>query len=196
MNASKATSLPFDINNGDGAFYGPKLDFYLHDTIGRKWQCGTLQVDFNMPGRLGASYVGEDNEKHTPVMLHRAILGSLERFTGILIEHYEGRFPVWLAPIQVVVATITSKADKYAHKIEEKFIEKGIRVILDSRNEKINYKVREHSVNKIPFIFVVGVNEMNDGTVAIRKLGSEKQEILSIKDSIDMILKETAAPDS
>jgi len=196
LNASKATGIPFDINNGDGAFYGPKLDFYLHDAIGRKWQCGTLQVDFNMPGRLGANYIGEDNEKHTPVMLHRAILGSLERFTGILIEHYEGRFPVWLAPIQVVVATITSKADKYAHKIEEKFIEKGIRVILDSRNEKINYKVREHSVNKIPFIFVVGVNEMNDGTVAIRKLGSEKQEILSIQDSVDLILKETAAPDS
>ena len=149
-----------------------------------------------MPGRLGANYIGEDNEKHTPVMLHRAILGSLERFTGILIEHYEGRFPVWLAPIQVVVATITSKADKYAHKIEEKFIEKGIRVILDSRNEKINYKVREHSVNKIPFIFVVGVNEMNDETVAIRKLGSDKQEILSIQDSLDLILKETAAPDS
>ena len=196
LNASKATGIPFDINNGDGAFYGPKLDFYLHDAIGRKWQCGTLQVDFNMPGRLGANYIGEDNEKHTPVMLHRAILGSLERFTGILIEHYEGRFPVWLAPIQVVVATITSKADKYAHKIEEKFIEKGIRVILDSRNEKINYKVREHSVNKIPFIFVVGVNEMNDGTVAIRKLGSEKQEILSIQDGVDFILKETAAPDS
>ena len=196
LNASKATGLPFNINNGDGAFYGPKLDFYLHDAIGRKWQCGTLQVDFNMPGRLGASYVGEDNEKHTPVMLHRAILGSLERFTGILIEHYEGRFPVWLAPIQVVVATITSKADKYAHKIEEKFIEKGIRVILDSRNEKINYKIREHSVNKIPFIFVVGVNEMDNESVAIRKLGSDKQEILSIQDSIDMIIKETAAPDN
>ena len=196
LNASKATGLPFDINNGDGAFYGPKLDFYLHDAIGRKWQCGTLQVDFNMPGRLGASYVGEDNKKHKPVMLHRAILGSLERFTGILIEHYEGKFPFWLAPIQLVIATITSKADVYAHKIEEKFIEKGIRVILDTRNEKINYKIREHSVNKIPFIFVVGVNEMDDESVAIRKLGSDKQEILSIKDSIDMILKETAAPDS
>ena len=196
LNASKATGLPFDINNGDGAFYGPKLDFYLHDAIGRKWQCGTLQVDFNMPGRLGASYVGEDNEKHTPVMLHRAILGSLERFTGILIEHYEGKFPFWLAPIQLVIATITSKADEYAYKIEEKFIEKGIRVILDSRNEKINYKIREHSVNKIPFIFVVGVNEMDNESVAIRKLGSDKQEILSIQDSIDMIIKETAAPDS
>ncbi|MBP56655.1 MAG: threonine--tRNA ligase [Rhodobiaceae bacterium] len=195
LNASKATGIPFDINSGDGAFYGPKLDFYLHDAIGRKWQCGTLQVDFNMPGRLGASYVGEDNEKHTPVMLHRAILGSLERFTGILIEHYEGKFPLWLAPIQLVIATITSKADQYAHEIEEKFIEKGIRVILDSRNEKINYKVREHSVNKIPYIFVVGVNEMDDKTVAIRKLGSNKQEILNIQDSVDMILKETAAPD-
>jgi len=195
LNASKATGIPFDINSGDGAFYGPKLDFYLHDAIGRKWQCGTLQVDFNMPGRLGASYVGEDNEKHTPVMLHRAILGSLERFTGILIEHYEGKFPLWLAPIQLVIATITSKADKYANEIEEKFIEKGIRVILDSRNEKINYKVREHSVNKIPYIFVVGVNEMDDETVAIRKLGSDKQEILSVQDSVDMILKETASPD-
>ena len=196
LNASKATGIPFDINNGDGAFYGPKLDFYLHDAIGRKWQCGTLQVDFNMPGRLGASYVGEDNEKHTPVMLHRAILGSLERFTGILIEHYEGKFPCWLAPIQLVIATITSKADKYAQEIEEKFISKGIRVILDSRNEKINYKVREHSVNKVPYIFVVGVNEMDDKTVAIRKLGSNKQETLNIQDSLNMILKETAAPDN
>ena len=196
LNASKATGIPFDTNRGDGAFYGPKLDFYLHDAIGRKWQCGTLQVDFNMPGRLGASYVGEDNEKHTPVMLHRAILGSLERFTGILIEHYEGKFPLWLAPIQLVIATITSKADKYAQEIEEKFISKGIRVILDSRNEKINYKVREHSVNKVPYIFVVGVNEMDDKTVAIRKLGSNKQETLNIQDSLNMILKETAAPDN
>ena len=196
LNASKATGIPFDTNRGDGAFYGPKLDFYLHDAIGRKWQCGTLQVDFNMPGRLGASYVGEDNEKHTPVMLHRAILGSLERFTGILIEHYEGKFPLWLAPIQLVIATITSKADKYAQEIEEKFISKGIRVILDSRNEKINYKVREHSVNKVPYIFVVGVNEMDDKTVAIRKLGSNKQETLNIQDSLNMILKETTAPDN
>ena len=196
LNASKATGIPFDTNSGDGAFYGPKLDFYLHDAIGRKWQGGTLQVDFNMPGRLGASYVGEDNEKHTPVMLHRAILGSLERFTGILIEHYEGKFPLWLAPIQLVIATITSKADKYAQEIEEKFISKGIRVILDSRNEKINYKVREHSVNKVPYIFVVGVNEMDDKTVAIRKLGSNKQETLNIQDSLNMILKETAAPDN
>ena len=195
LNASKATGIPFDKNIGDGAFYGPKLDFYLHDAIGRKWQCGTLQVDFNMPGRLGASYIGEDNEKHIPVMLHRAILGSLERFTGILIEHYEGRFPLWLSPIQVVIATITSKADEYAKKIENIFIDKGIRVILDSRNEKINYKVREHSVNKVPYIFVVGLNEINDETVAIRKLGSKKQEIIEFKKSLELIMKEAAAPD-
>ena len=195
LNASKATGIPFDKNNGDGAFYGPKLDFYLHDAIGRKWQCGTLQVDFNMPGRLGASYIGEDNEKHIPVMLHRAILGSLERFTGILIEHYEGRFPLWLSPIQVVIATITSKADEYAKKIENIFIDKGIRVILDSRNEKINYKVREHSVNKVPYIFVVGLNEINNETVAIRKLGSKKQEVIGIKKSLELLMKEAAAPD-
>ena len=195
LNASKATGIPFDKNTGDGAFYGPKLDFYLHDAIGRKWQCGTLQVDFNMPGRLGASYIGEDNEKHIPVMLHRAILGSLERFTGILIEHYEGKFPLWLSPIQVVIATITSKADEYAKKIENIFIARGIRVILDSRNEKINYKVREHSVNKVPYIFVVGLNEMNDETVAIRKLGSKKQEIIEFKKSLELLMKEAAAPD-
>ena len=195
LNASKATGIPFDKNTGDGAFYGPKLDFYLHDAIGRKWQCGTLQVDFNMPGRLGASYIGEDNEKHIPVMLHRAILGSLERFTGILIEHYEGKFPLWLSPIQVVIATITSKADEYAKKIENIFIDKGIRVILDSRNEKINYKVREHSVNKVPYIFVVGLNEINNETVAIRKLGSKKQEIIGIKKSLELLMKEAAAPD-
>ena len=195
LNASKATGIPFDKNIGDGAFYGPKLDFYLHDAIGRKWQCGTLQVDFNMPGRLGASYIGEDNEKHIPVMLHRAILGSLERFTGILIEHYEGKFPLWLSPIQVVIATITSKADEYAKKIENIFIDKGIRVILDSRNEKINYKVREHSVNKVPYIFVVGLNEINNETVAIRKLGSKKQEVIGIKKSLELLMKEAAAPD-
>ncbi len=195
LNAAKATGLPFEENKGDGAFYGPKLDFYLHDAIGRTWQCGTLQVDFNMPGRLSASYIGEDNDKHTPVMLHRAILGSLERFTGILIEHYEGRFPIWLSPVQVVIATITSKADEYAKRVESILRENGIRTILDDRNEKINYKVREHSVNKVPFIFVVGANEMEDNTVAIRRLGSNNQEILDLEDSISLILKESSAPD-
>ena len=195
LNAAKATGLPFEENKGDGAFYGPKLDFYLHDAIGRTWQCGTLQVDFNMPGRLNANYIGEDNDKHTPVMLHRAILGSLERFTGILIEHYEGRFPIWLSPVQVVIATITSKADDYAKKVESIFRENGIRTILDDRNEKINYKVREHSVNKVPFIFVVGTNEMKDSTVAIRRLGSNNQEILDLENSISLILKESSSPD-
>jgi len=195
LNAAKATGLPFEENKGDGAFYGPKLDFYLHDAIGRTWQCGTLQVDFNMPGRLNANYIGEDNDKHTPVMLHRAILGSLERFTGILIEHYEGRFPIWLSPVQVVIATITSKADDYAKKVESIFRENGIRTILDDRNEKINYKVREHSVNKVPFIFVVGANEMKDSTVAIRRLGSNNQEILDLENSVSLILKESSSPD-
>ena len=195
LNAAKATGLPFDENKGDGAFYGPKLDFYLHDAIGRIWQCGTLQVDFNMPGRLGASYIGEDNNKHTPVMLHRAILGSLERFTGILIEHYEGRFPLWLSPIQVVVTTITSKTNDYAKKIETALINKGIRVILDIRNEKINYKVREHSVNKIPFIFVVGNNEMDNKTIALRRLGSKEQEILNLDDSIALLEDNSLPPD-
>ena len=195
LNAAKATGLPFDENKGDGAFYGPKLDFYLHDAIGRIWQCGTLQVDFNMPGRLGASYIGEDNNKHTPVMLHRAILGSLERFTGILIEHYEGRFPLWLSPIQVVVTTITSKTNDYAKKIETALINKGIRVILDIRNEKINYKVREHSVNKIPFIFVVGNKEMDNKTIALRRLGSKEQEILSLDDSIELLENNSLPPD-
>ena len=195
LNAAKATGLPFDENKGDGAFYGPKLDFYLHDAIGRIWQCGTLQVDFNMPGRLGASYIGEDNNKHTPVMLHRAILGSLERFTGILIEHYEGRFPLWLSPIQVVVATITSKANDYAKEIESALISKGIRVIADIRNEKINYKVREHSVNKIPFIFVVGNNEMDNKTIALRRLGSKEQEILNLDDSIALLEDNSLPPD-
>ncbi len=195
LNAAKATGLPFDENKGDGAFYGPKLDFYLHDAIGRIWQCGTLQVDFNMPGRLGASYIGEDNNKHTPVMLHRAILGSLERFTGILIEHYEGRFPLWLSPIQVVVATITSKANDYAKEIEAALISKGIRVILDIRNEKISYKVREHSVNKIPFIFVVGNNETDNKTIALRRLGSKEQEILNLDDSIALLEDNSLPPD-
>ena len=195
LNAAKATGLPFDENKGDGAFYGPKLDFYLHDAIGRIWQCGTLQVDFNMPGRLGASYIGEDNNKHTPVMLHRAILGSLERFTGILIEHYEGRFPLWLSPIQVVVATITSKANDYAKEIEAALISKGIRVILDIRNEKISYKIREHSVNKIPFIFVVGNNETDNKTIALRRLGSKEQEILNLDDSIALLEDNSLPPD-
>ena len=195
INAAKATGLPFKENKGDGAFYGPKLDFYLHDAIGRVWQCGTLQVDFNMPGRLGASYIGEDNSKHIPVMLHRAILGSLERFMGILIEHYEGRFPSWLSPIQVAITTIVSEVEDYSKKIEKEFRNKGIRTIIDTRNEKINYKIREHSHNKVPFILVIGKKEKGNNTVTLRRLGSSDQETLQSNDCLKKIINETVPPD-
>ena len=193
--AAKATGLPFDENKGDGAFYGPKLDFYLHDAIGRIWQCGTLQVDFNLPNRLDASYVGEDNNKHVPVMLHRAILGSLERFLGILIENYEGKFPLWLSPIQVALTTITSNSDEAANKILEKLRSNGLRSIIDLRNEKINYKIREHSVNKVPYILVLGDREIEENTVTIRRLGSKEQKTLNVDECIDLIKNEALPPD-
>ena len=195
MKATKATGLPFDENKGDGAFYGPKLDFYLHDAIGRVWQCGTLQVDFNLPDRLGASYIGEDNNKHSPIMLHRAILGSLERFLGILIENYEGRFPLWLSPIQAAIATITSDANEAAENILEKLQDNGIRSVIDLRNEKINYKVREHSVNKVPFILVLGDREVQEKTITIRRLGSKDQETINIDECIQLIRNEALPPD-
>ncbi len=193
--AAQATGLPFDENKGDGAFYGPKLDFYLHDAIGRVWQCGTLQVDFNLPNRLGASYIGEDNNKHTPVMLHRAILGSLERFLGILIENYEGKFPLWLSPIQVALTTITSNADDAAQSILEKLRSNGLRSIIDLRNEKINYKVREHSINKIPYILVLGDREVAENTITLRRLGSKDQTTLNVDECIKLIIDEALAPD-
>jgi threonyl-tRNA synthetase len=193
--AAKATGLPFDENKGDGAFYGPKLDFYLHDAIGRVWQCGTLQVDFNLPNRLDASYVGEDNNKHIPVMLHRAILGSLERFLGILIENYEGKFPLWLSPVQVAIATITSNSDESANTLLEKLRSNGLRSIIDLRNEKINYKIREHSINKVPYILVLGDREVEENTVTIRRLGSKEQTTLNVNDCIDLIGNEALPPD-
>ena len=193
--AAKATGLPFDENKGDGAFYGPKLDFYLHDAIGRVWQCGTLQVDFNLPNRLGASYVGEDNNKHIPVMLHRAILGSLERFLGILIENYEGKFPLWLSPVQVALTTITSNSDVAAKKILEKLQMHGLRSIIDLRNEKINYKVREHSINKIPYILVLGDREIEENTITLRRLGSKEQKTLDVDECIKLIKEEALPPD-
>ena len=193
--AAKATGLPFDENKGDGAFYGPKLDFYLHDAIGRVWQCGTLQVDFNLPNRLNASYIGEDNNKHVPVMLHRAILGSLERFLGILIENYEGKFPLWLSPVQVALTTITSNSDMAANKLLEKLRSSGLRSIIDLRNEKINYKIREHSINKIPYILVLGDREVEENTVTIRRLGSKEQKTLNIDECIDLIKNEALPPD-
>ena len=184
---------PYSYNPGEGAFYGPKLEFVLRDAIGRDWQCGTLQVDMNLPERFDASYVGEDGEKHRPVMLHRALFGSLERFTGILIEHYAGKLPFWLAPLQVVVATITSDADDYAGTVAAKLKQAGLRVETDLRNEKINYKVREHSHAKVPAMAVVGKREAEEGTVALRRLGGKNQEVLAL-DALASRLSEEALP--
>ena len=188
--ACDASGLEYTLNPGEGAFYGPKLEFVLRDAIGRDWQCGTLQVDLNLPVRLGARYVGEDGDKHTPVMLHRALFGSLERFTGILIEHHAGAFPIWLAPVQVVVATITSEADAYAQEIAVALRKAGIRYEVDVRNEKIAYKVREHSVQKVPAIFAVGGREVEQRNVAVRRFGSKQQSVQSLNEAIAAILAE------
>jgi threonyl-tRNA synthetase len=180
QSASKAAGLDLILNPGEGAFYGPKLEFVLRDAIGRDWQCGTLQVDFMLPQRLGASYVAEDGSRKVPVMLHRAIFGSFERMIGVLIEHHAGRFPLWLAPTQAVVATIVNDADSYAHEVATKLRAAGMRVETDLRNEKINYKVREHSLAHVPLILAVGRRDMEGKTVAVRRLGSEKQEVLEL----------------
>ena len=193
--ALEATGLPYTVNPGEGAFYGPKLEFVLRDAIGRDWQCGTLQVDFNLPDRFNSTYIGDDGERHRPVMLHRALFGSLERFTGILIEHYAGAFPLWLAPVQVVVATITSEADDYARQAVATLKAAGLRVELDVRNEKINYKVREHSVQKVPVIAVVGAREAADKKLALRRFGSKAQEIVTLEEGVAMLAREGAAPD-
>ncbi len=178
--AIKGLGLPYEINPGDGAFYGPKLDFKLTDAIGREWQCGTFQADFNLPVRLDAEYVGEDGMKHRPVMLHRAVLGSFERFIGILIENYAGKLPFWLAPRQVVVASIVSDADPYVLEVTALLKKAGIRVEADTRNEKINYKVREHSVGKVPVILAIGMKEVEDRTVSARRLGENRTETVSL----------------
>ncbi|MES2270414.1 MAG: threonine--tRNA ligase [Pseudomonadota bacterium] len=180
---------------GEGAFYSPKLEFHLTDAIGRTWQCGTIQLDYVLPERLDASYIGEDGERHRPVMLHRAILGTFERFIGILIEHHAGRFPVWLAPVQAVVATIVSDADDYARDVVEKLRAAGIRAELDLRNEKINYKVREHSLAKVPKLLVVGKREADEGTVAMRTLGEQAQAVLSLDEAIESLAKLATPPD-
>ena len=193
--AAEATGLPFEYNPGDGAFYGPKLDFVLKDAIGREWQTGTIQCDFNLPERLGATYVGEDGEKHVPVMLHRAILGSFERFIGILIEDSAGRLPLWLAPVQVVVTTITSDADDYARKVRDRLSAAGLRVEADLRNEKINYKVREHSVAKVPVILVAGRREAEEETISARRLGSKDQSVLALDEAAAQIYDEAMPPD-
>jgi threonyl-tRNA synthetase len=194
--ALKETGLAYEILPGEGAFYGPKLEFHLQDAIGRTWQCGTLQLDPQMPQRLDASYIGADGEKRSPLMLHRAILGTFERFIGILIEHHAGKFPLWLAPVQAVVATIVSDADAYAKQVSARLADAGIRVETDLRNEKINYKVREHSLAKVPLLLVVGKREADEGTIALRRLGSEEhQKVMALDGAVTMIRNEAVAPD-
>ncbi len=192
--AVDASGLEYKLNPGEGAFYGPKIEFVLRDAIGRDWQLGTLQVDFVLPERLDASYVGEDGARHRPVMLHRAILGSMERFIGILIEQYAGRLPLWLAPVQVVVATITSDGDAFAAKVIETLEAAGLRAELDVSNEKIGYKVREHSLAKVPVLLAIGKREAKDGTVAVRRLGSKEQENLALEEAVARLRSEAAMP--
>jgi len=194
LDAVKEAGLEYSLNPGEGAFYGPKLEFVLRDAIGRDWQCGTLQVDFVLPERLEAEYVAEDGRKHRPVMLHRAILGSFERFIGILIENYAGRLPFWLAPTQAVVCTITAAADNYAREVHQALADAGVRAELDLRNEKINYKVREHSDAKVPALLVVGAREIEERTVAVRRLGGKSQEVLALDEAVDRLKSEAAAP--
>lgn len=183
------------VNPGEGAFYGPKFEYVLKDAIGRDWQCGTTQVDFNLPGRLGAFYIDEHSEKKTPVMIHRAIFGSLERFTGVLIENFAGHFPLWLAPQQVVVATIVSDADAYALDVVEELRRAGLRAEVDLRNEKINYKVREHSLAKVPVLLVVGKREAEERKVSIRRLGSQEQQVMGLAEAIAALTEEATPPD-
>ncbi len=192
--AMEATGLEYTLNPGEGAFYGPKLEFILKDAIGREWQCGTLQVDLNLPERLGGHYVAEDGQKYNPVMLHRALFGSLERFTGILIEHYAGNLPLWLAPIQAVVAPITSDINEYAERVFLSLKNKGIRVEKDLRNEKISYKIRENSLKKIPYQLILGKNEMEDNTVTLREFGNDKQEKIKFEKLNDFFQKKCMMP--
>ena len=194
--AVEAAGLSYTLNPGEGAFYGPKLEFVLRDALGRDWQCGTLQVDFVLPERLDASYVGEDGGRHRPVMLHRAIFGSLERFIGVLIEHYAGRFPLWLAPVQIVVASITSETADYAAEVFRECAAAGLRVELDAGNEKITYKVREHSLAKVPIMLVVGRREAANRSVALRRLGGKEQEVLALDEAVARLKREATVPSS
>ena len=191
-NAIKKLDYPYKVDEGDGAFYGPKLDFVLTDAIGREWQCGTFQADFNLPDRLDAEYVGEDGNKHHPVMIHRAILGSFERFIGILIENYAGKLPFWLAPQQVVIASIVSEVNDYAIEVQELLKEQDLRAEIDLRNEKISYKVRDHSSKKVPIILAIGKKEKIDQTVSVRRIGSNDTEVLDLKEAIKQIKKENS----
>ena len=188
--AMEATDLEYSLNPGEGAFYGPKLEFVLRDAIGRDWQCGTLQVDLNLPGRLGATFVDEDGQKKTPVMLHRALFGSLERFAGILIEHYAGHLPIWLSPVQVVIATITSDTDDYGYEVLNKMKSEKIRAEIDTRNEKIGYKIREHSNLKVPAILAIGKKEAEERTVSVRRLGSQESKVYKLDEFIKSLKNE------
>ena len=192
--AMEATGLDYSVNPGEGAFYGPKLEFVLRDAIGREWQCGTLQVDLNMPERLGGTFIAEDGKKYNPVMLHRALFGSLERFTGILLEHYAGNLPLWLSPVQAVVAPITSEIDDYAVEIQETLKSSGFRVEMDLRNEKISYKIRENSLQKIPFLLIVGKKEMEEKSVTLRTFGSKDQEKIKLDNLTDFFEKKCIIP--
>ncbi len=194
QDAIEKLNIDYEIDEGDGAFYGPKLDFVLTDAIGRKWQCGTWQADFNLPGRFDSTYVGEDGAKHTPVLLHRAALGSFERFIGILLENYGGNLPLWLSPTQVVLATITDEANTYADDIEKKLLDLGVRVISDKRNEQVSYKVREHSKSKSSIILALGKKEIDDKTVSVRRLGSEKTEVKKLDKFLKEIENEIVVP--
>jgi threonyl-tRNA synthetase len=193
--ASQSNRIKTAINPGEGAFYGPKFEYVLRDAIGRDWQCGTTQVDFNLPERFGAFYIDASGEKKTPVMVHRAICGSLERFTGILLEHYAGHLPLWLAPKQVVIATITSDADDYAYDVLKAAKRAGLRAELDLRNEKINYKVREHSVGKVPVMLVVGKKEAETRQVSMRRLGSQDQKVMPLDAALVALADEATPPD-
>ena len=193
-NALTSHGYKFEINEGEGAFYGPKLEFILKDAIGREWQCGTIQVDMNLPQRFDISYIGEDGEKHQPVMLHRALFGSIERFLGILIENHAGKLPLWLSPEQVVVAPIVNDFDGYAEEVADRLRKAGLYAKTDLRNEKINYKIREHSVAKIPVIAVVGAKEKENGTVTVRRLGSDKQEVMKLNDFVNALREEAQMP--
>ena len=194
QDAIEKLKLPYTIDEGDGAFYGPKLDFVLTDAIGRKWQCGTLQVDFNLPGRFDSTYIGANGSKHTPVLLHRAALGSFERFIGILLENYEGKLPLWLSPTQTVIAAITDEANDYAEELNKTLLSHKLRTEVDIRNEQISYKVREHSLNKVPYIVAVGKKEVADKTVSVRKLGSDKNTVMSTDDFIKEIVSGSKNP--
>ena len=194
-NAVTAAGYEYEIFEGEGAFYGPKLEFVLTDAIGRDWQCGTLQVDPNLPERLDASYIGEDGAKHRPIMLHRATLGSFERFIGMLIENYAGKLPLWLAPRQVVVASIVSDADDYVHEVVQALQAAGIRAEADTRNEKINYKVREHSVGKVPVILAIGMKEVEEKTVSMRRLDQQGSRAMPLDEAISQLRLEATPPD-